>query len=47
VEINYGFSWTFRRVAEEGQARGAYLDSRVQTTMNRWKKIEEAKSTHP
>ncbi len=46
VEANYGFSRTFRRMAE-GRARGANLDSRVQNTMNRWRKIEEAKDKCP
>jgi hypothetical protein len=46
VEVNYGFSRTFRRTAE-GQARGANLDSGVQNAMNRWRKIEEAKGKRP
>ncbi len=46
VEVNYGFSRTFRRMAE-GQARGANLDSGVQNAMNRWREIEEAKGKCP
>jgi hypothetical protein len=46
VEANYGFSCTFKRTAE-GRARGANLDSGVQKTMNRWRKIKEAKGKHP
>ncbi len=46
IEINYNFSWSFRRIAE-GRAQAANLDSRVQNAMNRWRKIEEAKGKHP
>jgi hypothetical protein len=46
VEANYGFSRTFRRMAE-GRARGANLDSGVQNAINRWRKIEEAKGKRP
>jgi hypothetical protein len=46
VEVNYGFSRTFRRT-EESQARGANLYSGVQNAMNRWRKIEEAKGKCP
>ncbi len=46
VEVNYGFLHMFRRTAE-GRARGANLDSGVQNSMNRWRKIEEAKGKRP
>ncbi len=46
LEANYGFSCTFRRMAE-GRARGANLDSGVQNTMNKWRKIKEAKGKRP
>ena len=46
VEVNRGFSRTFRRMAE-GRARGENIDSGVQNAMNRWRKIEEAKGKCP
>ncbi len=46
VEVNYGFSRTFRRMAE-GRGKGANLDSGVQNAMNRWRKIEKAKGKCP
>ena len=42
IQVNYGMLQTFRRTAK-GRARAANLDSGIQNTMNRWKKIEQAK----
>ena len=46
VQTNYGLFRTFRRTAE-GRARAAKLESDVQNTMNRWRKIEQARGRRP
>jgi hypothetical protein len=46
VEANCSFLCMFRRTAK-GRARAAQLDSGGQNTMNRWRKIEEAKGKCP
>jgi hypothetical protein len=46
IEANYSFSCTFQRTAEE-RARAPQQDSGDQKTMNRWRKIDEAKGKHP
>ncbi len=46
VLANYGFFRTFRKMAK-AKARAAGLDSNVQTAMNRWRTIENAKGGCP
>jgi hypothetical protein len=46
VSENYGFFWTFRKTAE-GRARAANLESDVQNSMNRWRKVESARGRMP
>ena len=46
VERNYSFFRSFRRTAT-GRARAAGLDESVQTAMNRWRIIEQAKGRRP
>ena len=46
VVKNYCFLRSFRKSAE-GRARAAGLDSDMQTAMNRWKKIENARGRRP
>lgn len=46
VEKNYSFFRSFRRTAT-GRARAAGLDESVQTAMNRWRIIEQAKGRRP
>jgi len=46
VAKNYRFFRSFRKSAE-GRARAAGLDSDMQNTMNRWKKVENACGQRP
>ncbi len=46
VQANHGFFRTFRKMAK-AKARDTGLDSNVQTAMNRWRTIENAKGGHP
>ena len=46
VVKNYRFFRSFRKSAE-GRARAAGLDSDMQNTMNRWKKVENARGRRP
>lgn len=46
VSDNYGFFRSFRKTAE-GRARAANLESDVQNSMNRWRKIESARGRMP
>ncbi len=46
VQANNGFFRTFRKTAE-AKARAVGLDSNIQTAMNRWRTIENAKGGCP
>jgi hypothetical protein len=46
VQANYIFFRTFRKTAE-ARARAAGLDSNVQSAMNRWRTVENAKGGRP
>ena len=46
VAENYGFFRSFRKTAE-GRARAANLESDVQNSMNRWRKVESARGRMP
>ncbi len=46
MQANYGFFRTFRKMTK-AKARAAGLDNNIQTAMNRWRSIENAKGGRP